>query len=51
MEPIPQHIIYLLSKSKLEGLRDDEKQQLDYWKSETTANKGLCDLLRIKTSF
>ncbi|MDR3007695.1 MAG: DUF4974 domain-containing protein [Sphingobacterium sp.] len=48
MEPIPQHIIYLLSKSKLEGLRDDEKQQLDYWKSETTANKGLCDLIEDK---
>ncbi len=31
MEQIPQHIIYLLSKSKLEGLRDDEKLKLDLW--------------------
>ena len=45
MEQVPQHIIYLLSKSKLEGLRDDEKLQLDSWKCETTANKGLCDLI------
>lgn len=45
MEQIPQHIIYLLSKSKLEGLRDDEKLQLDLWRSETDANKGLCDLI------
>jgi hypothetical protein len=45
MEQIPQHIIYLLSKSKLEGLRDDEKLQLDSWRSETDANKGLCDLI------
>ncbi len=45
MEQIPQHIIYLLSKSKLEGLRDDEKLQLDLWRSETDANKELCDLI------
>lgn len=45
MEQVPQHIIYLLSKSKLEGLRDDEKLQLDSWKSETTTNKELCDLI------
>lgn len=45
MEQVPQHIIYLLSKSKLEDLRDDEKEQLDFWKSETMANKELCDLL------
>ena len=45
MEQIPQHIIYLLSKSKLEGLRDDEKLQLDLWRSEKAANKGLCDLI------
>ncbi len=45
MEQIPQHIIYLLSKSKLEGLREDEKLQLDLWRSETDANKGLCDLI------
>ncbi|KKO88739.1 hypothetical protein AAW12_21235 [Sphingobacterium sp. Ag1] len=45
MEQVPQHIIYLLSKSKLEGLREDEKLQLDAWRSETEANKGLCDLI------
>lgn len=45
MEQVPQHIIYLLSKSKLEGLREDEKLQLDAWRSETEVNKGLCDLI------
>ena len=45
MEQIPQHIIYLLSKSKLEGLRDDYKLKLDLWRSETDANKGLWDLI------
>ncbi|MDM1294207.1 FecR family protein [Sphingobacterium sp. N143] len=51
MEQIPQHIIYLLSKSKLERLSADEKQQLDSWLSNAPENRVIDDMVQDKLLF
>ncbi|PUV24021.1 FecR family protein [Sphingobacterium athyrii] len=45
MEHTPEHIIYLLSKSKLEVLSDDEQSQLESWRLKAAPNREVCDML------
>ncbi|ULT26293.1 hypothetical protein KUH03_05090 [Sphingobacterium sp. E70] len=45
MEHTTEHIIYLLSKSKLEGLSYEEQLQLDSWRLNAASNREVCDML------
>lgn len=45
MEHTTEYIIYLLSKSKLEKLSDEEQLQLDSWRLNAASNQDICDML------
>ncbi|MNN00124.1 FecR protein [compost metagenome] len=45
MEHTTEHIIYLLSKSKLEGLSYEEQLKLDSWRLNAAANREVCAML------